>query len=394
MTPGPDTARRCSVAEFIAPIERVYPPETAESWDRVGLAVGDPDAGVGSVLLSVDVTDAVLAEAIELDAQLIISHHPLLLHGIHEVRLDQPKGRLVSELISNRVALYTAHTNADIGPGGTVDTLATVLALSDVRPLVPVPIRSLDKITTFVPDDHAESVLAALAGAGAGAIGDYDRCAFSTSGTGTFRPLPGADPFLGRVGKIERVAETRLEMIMDRADRRAVESALLSTHPYQTPAYDIVELVPLGDRTGLGRVGTVTRSGGSAETDPLTVGDFARRVAERVPCRTGGVRVSGDLDRLVRRVAVQAGAGDDLLDRARQAGVDLYLTSDLRHHPASEAVAWKNAPALIDIPHAAAEALWLPRLAELVGSATHPESGSAPKITVSRTITGPWQHYF
>ncbi len=332
---------------------------------------------------------------------MIISHHPLLLHGISAVRLDQPKGRLVSAMIMNRIALYTAHTNADIGPGGTVATLADVLGLTDVRPLVAVPVRPLDKITTFVPDDHAESVLAAMAAAGAGAIGEYDRCAFSAAGTGTFRPLPGADPFLGRVGEIERVAETRLEMIMDRTDRRAVETALLGVHPYQTPAYDIVELVPLHNstgpgRTGLGRIGTVTRSGGAAGTDPLTVGDFARRVADRVPCGTGGVRVSGDLDRPVRRVAVQAGAGEDLLDRARRAGVDLYLTSDLRHHPASEALAWNNAPALVDIPHAAAESLWLPRLAELLRTAlgSGSVSGAAPTVKISDVVTDPWRYRF
>lgn len=379
-----------TVAELIELLERAYPPETAESWDRVGLAVGDPDATVGSVLLTVDVTDGVVAEATERGASLIISHHPLLLRGINAVRADQPKGWLITTLIEHRIALYTAHTNADIAVDGTAAALADALGLINPRPLIikaiPSAARRLDKITVFVPDDPAEVLRQAMSEAGAGTVGDYDRCAFSVAGTGTFRPLPGADPFLGTVGEIERVAETRIEMIMDRDRRRAVQAALLATHPYETPAYDILELAELDtetDRTGLGRVGEVV---------PCTLGEFAARVAAQVNCGVGGVRVAGELDRPVRRVAVQAGAGDDLFDQARTSGADVYLTSDLRHHPAGEALAWTGAPALIDIPHAAAEALWLPRLAAVVTGVDDRQGRKPPTVFVSELRTDPWTH--
>ena len=381
-----------TVAELIRPVVRAYPPEVAESWDQVGLAVGDPDATVESVLLTVDVTDAVLAEAIRRGASLIISHHPLLLHGINAVRTDQPKGRLVARLLDHRIALYTAHTNADIAVDGTAATLAATLGLIEPRPLVDVsmPVTDaprLDKITVFVPGDHAEAVRQAMSAAGAGAVGDYDRCSFSVCGTSTFRPLPGAHPFLGTVGQIEQVAEARVEMIMERGRRPAVRGALLAAHPYETPAYDIVEVAGReaepGHRTGLGRVGDVS---------PCTLAEFAALVAERVACGVGGVRVAGEPDRRVRRVAVQAGAGDDLFDQARSSGADVYLTSDLRHHPASEALAWPGAPALIDIPHAAAESLWLPRLAEIISTvgAEDQQGRVPPAVFVSEVATDPW----
>lgn len=383
-----------TVAELIGPVERAYPPETAESWDQVGLAVGDLDTTVDSVLLTVDVTDAVLAEAISRGASLIISHHPLLLHGINAVRTDQPKGRLIATLIRHGIALYTTHTNADIAVDGTAATLAARLGLIEPRPLINIAIppldgHPLDKITVFVPDDHAAMLREAMSEAGGGAIGDYDRCAFSVAGAGTFRPLPGAHPFLGTVGEIEQVAETRIEMIMERRRRQSVRAALLAAHPYETPAYDIVEVAELdadpGLRTGLGRVGDVP---------PCTLAEFAALVADRVACGVGGVLVAGELERQVRRVAVQAGAGDDLFEQARASGADVYLTSDLRHHRASEALAWADAPALIDIPHAAAESLWLPRLAEIVTTvgAEDPQGRVPPAVFVSEVATDPWNH--
>ncbi len=381
--PGP------TVAELISRIEQAYPPSSAESWDQVGLSVGDPGARVEAVLLTVDVTPAVVAEAIGRGVGLIVSHHPLLLKGLHAVRADEPKGAMITELITHRIALYTAHTNADIAVDGTAAALAERLGLIDPRPLVPVEVGPLDKLTVSVPEHRAESLLAALSAAGAGAIGPYERAAFVTAGTGTFRPLPGAEPFLGRVGEIERVAETRLEMIMDRRRRRAVENALLRTHPYQTPAYDIVEVVtpspgPTGG-TGLGRVGAVT---------PCSLGEFAASVAARVPCGAGAVRVAGDPDRAVRTVALQAGAGDDLFDQARAAGADVYLTSDLRHHPASEALAWADAPALIDLPHSVAESLWLPRLAEVIidngAGKENAQDSRTPTVSISEVSTDPW----
>ena len=182
-------------------MDALYPPKTAQDWDAVGLVVGDRSARVDRVLYTVDVTSAVVAQARELGAQLIITHHPLLLRGVHSVSPDHPKGRLLTEMITGGIALLVAHTNADIPADGTVDALSAALGLQDRRPLIPVP-QQLDKIITFVPDDDAQRVIDALADAGAGSIGNYDRCAFTSSGVGTFRPLAGSQPHIGEHGVI------------------------------------------------------------------------------------------------------------------------------------------------------------------------------------------------
>lgn len=377
-----------AVEEFL---NRRYPQVTAQNWDRVGLVTGDRAQEIGRVLLTVDVTDAVIEQASEIGAELIIAHHPLLLRGIHAIDPADPKGRMLTRLIRGGIGLITAHTNADIPSGGVADALADALGLASTRPLVPSA-PGLDKIVSYVPNDHTETVIEALSDAGAGAVGAYDRCSYQTPGTGTFRPLAGSDPFLGASGEISQVAENRVEMIMPRDRRDRVRTALLSSHPYEEPAYDITEIAaPSGpertsvgpgnpDSSGLGRLGTIT---------PIRLGDFADRVANTLPATAGGVRVAGEPEQMVSTIAVQGGAGDDLLTTAHRLKADVYLTSDLRHHPATEAVARPDAPALIDVSHWAAEWTWLPVLKDqlLDGVA---ESQTSLSITVSQIRTDAW----
>lgn len=256
--------------ELVDLLDSWYPPESVEPWDRVGVVCGDPARTVARVLLSVDVTPEVVAQAIDLGADAIVAHHPLLLRGVHGIDPRHPKGRMVTDLVEHRIGLVCAHTNADIGPYGTVAALARALGLQDPHPLVP----------------------------------------------------RRDDP-----------------------------------------------------NSGLGRVGQVAAT---------TVRDFAALVAERLPRTAVGVRVAGELGRTVTTVAVQAGAGDDLFEQARLAGADLYLTSDLRHHPASEALAHPDAPALLDVSHWAAEWLWLPELKARLDEAIDAE------VEISELVTDPW----
>lgn len=269
------------VADIIDALERRYPAHLAESWDRSGLIVGDPEATVTSVLCSVDITDAIIDEACAVGADLIVTHHPLLLRGVTAIRRDQPKGRMVMRLIEAGIALYAAHTNADAAVGGVSDCLASAIGLRDIRPL----------------------------------------------------------------------------------------SAVMSTHA-AIP-------VPLAMGEGLGRVGVLP--------SPSTGRDVAGHLADVLPGTTTGVRFGGDPDRIIRTVAVLAGAGDSMLDTVRRAGVDLYVTSDLRHHPASEFLDWADGPGLIDVGHWAAEWLWLPRLQTDL-------SEDFPLLTtqVSTQCTDPW----
>jgi dinuclear metal center YbgI/SA1388 family protein len=354
-----------------------YPPSTADSWDAVGLVAGDPDQDVSKVMFAVDPVLPVAREAAEWGAQLLVVHHPLFLKGVHGVARTTPKGRTLGVLQDAGCALLTAHTNADQAVGGVSEALAHALGLIDVVPLTATSSEKLDKLTTYVPEADADRVRQALAAAGAGVIGDYDSASFSTRGEGRFRPLAGARPTIGEVGSLEVVDEVRIECVLPRAARARVVGALLAAHPYQEPAYDLVELADPGVAvTGSGRIGTV---------EPTTLGAFARRVADTLPHTAHGVRVGGDRDRVVRRVAVCGGAGDFLLDDVRRTDADVYVTSDLRHHPAGEFLE-QGGPALVDVAHWAAEWTWLPVVARKVTEVL----GDTVESRVSTTCTDPW----
>lgn len=354
-----------------------YPPATAESWDAVGLVLGDPEEEVTKVLFAVDPTEAVAAEAAEWGADLLVVHHPLFLKPVHGFAATTPKGRALHTLARAGCALLAAHTNADQAVGGVSEAMATALGLRHQRPLVPAPAGPLDKVTTYVPVDHAEQVRAALAGAGAGSIGDYDSCSFSTPGEGRFRPLEGASPTIGEVGRPEVVEEVRVEAVLPRRRRAEVVRALLAAHPYEEPAYDVVELADPGIAgTGTGRIGDV---------EPTTLSEFARSVAAALPSTAAGVRVAGDPERPVRRVALVGGAGDFLLDAMAGSDADVYVTSDLRHHPASEFLE-KGGPALVDVAHWAAEWTWLPVVEERLRA----RLGATVETRVSTLRTDPW----
>ena len=319
-----------SLQDVLAAFEELVSPSWAERGDPVGLVVGDPGdphVVVERVLFAVDPVEVVVREAAAIGAQLVVTHHPLLFRPVHTVAADAPKGRVIQALIRSGTALYCAHTNADAAPDGVSDALGAALGLEDRRPLVPAPDDPLDKLVTFVPRADADRLIDALAAAGAGRIGAYDRCAFSSDGTGTFRPLAGAHPAIGRVGRIETVSERRVEMVLRRSLRPAVVGALgrpirTSSRPSTSSSWGV---------RGWSRFGAVGRL---RSPEPLRV--FAERVANGLPATGGGIRVSGDLERAVATVAVMGGAGDSMLDEAMAAGVDAYVTSDLRHHPASE----------------------------------------------------------
>jgi dinuclear metal center YbgI/SA1388 family protein len=361
------------LSDVVAVLERLHPPVWAESWDAVGLVLGDPAAEVRRVLLAVDPVEAVAAQAVDGGHDLLITHHPLWLRGTTSMAATTPKGRLATRLVRAGCGLFVAHTNADVADPGVSDALAATLGLRDLRPLQPRPTDPLDKLVVFVPTGDAARLLDALAEAGAGQVGDYERCAWTTTGTGTFRPLPGASPAIGAVGRVETVEETRLELVLPRARRSRVLRALLSAHPYEEPAYDVLELAALDGGRGLGRVGELP--------EPLTLRALTERAAGVLPATVWGVRSAGDPDLVVRTLAVCGGSGDALLGAAARSGAQAYLTADLRHHPASEA---PEGLALLDAAHWATEWPWLAELAARLASEARLDT------TVSRIVTDPW----
>lgn len=264
-----------TVADVVAELERRYPPAWAEDWDRVGLVLGEPCAPVRRVLCVVDVVPETVAEALDAGVDMIVAHHPLLLRGVSSVAPTTFKGRIVHRLIKSDVALYVAHTNADVAVPGVSDALAARFGLTGLRPL--------------------------------------------------HRPAPGS------------------------------------------PAH--------GDGRGIGRIGELP--------EPMTLAELTRHAAAVLPATAWGVRAAGDPGRMVRTLAVSGGAGDGFLADATAAGVDAFLTADLRHHPAGEHLA-ADGPALLDAAHWATERPWLDDLAVLLREATGVET------LVSDLATDPW----
>jgi dinuclear metal center YbgI/SA1388 family protein len=331
---------------------------------------------VDSVTVAIDATAAVVAGVPE--RSLLLAHHPLLLRGVDTVAVSTPKGALVHDLIRTGRSLFTAHTNADAASPGVSDALAQAIGVSVDGVLEPVAAGpGLDKWVVYVPAENADAVREAMFGAGAGQIGDYSHCSWSVTGTGQFLPHDGASPAIGSVGTVERLAEDRVEVIAPALARGPVLAAMRATHPYEEPAFDVFELAELPGSVGLGRTATLA--------SPLPLRAFVSRVAAGLPATTWGVRAAGDPDAPVSRVALCGGSGDSLLDAVAAAGVDAYVTADLRHHPADEHRRASEV-ALVDVAHWASEFPWCAQAARMLTDRFGPQL----PVRVSTVRTDPW----
>ena len=365
-----------SLSDIVDVLDEAYPPRLAQSWDSVGLVCGDPADQVSEVTVAVDATPEVAAEVP--DDGLLLAHHPLLLRGVDTVAASTPKGWLVHRLIQSGRSLFTAHTNADSASPGVSDALAEALGVTVegvLSPLSDGP--ALDKWVVFVPVDNADAVCEAMFDAGAGRIGDYSHCSWSVTGTGQFLPHDGATPAIGSIGSVERVTEDRVEVIAPAAARPEVLTAMRAAHPYEEPAFDVFALAPLPGDVGLGRIGSLP------SPEPLRT--FASRVQRVLPATSWGVRVAGDPDAQVSRVAVCGGAGDSLLEDVAAADVDVYVTADLRHHPADEHRRASDV-ALVDVAHWASEFPWCGQAAGLLRA----RFSDSLTVRVSNIRTDPW----
>jgi dinuclear metal center YbgI/SA1388 family protein len=363
------------LADVIDVLDAAYPPHLAADWDSVGLVCGDPGEHVESVTIAVDATAAVVADVP--DRSLLLAHHPLLLRGVDTVSADTAKGALLHRLIRGGSALFTAHTNADAASPGVSDALADALGLTVEGVLSPAAGPALDKWVVYVPGQHADVVRKALFEAGAGHVGDYSHCCWSVEGIGQFLPHDGANPTIGRVGAVEQVREQRVEVIAQSRLRAAVLAAMRRAHPYEEPAFDVIELANLPSGVGIGRICSLPTP------EPLSA--FVSRVADALPPTSWGVRAAGDPAATVSRVALCGGAGDSLLDAVSAAGVQAYLTADVRHHPADEFLRRCDV-ALVDVAHWASEQPWCGQVARLLAQ----HFGDSLPVHVSAVRTDPW----
>ncbi len=312
------------VKDIAAAVNAIVPLKLAQDWDNVGLLVGDGQQNVKNILLTIDITADVAAEAKKLKTDLILSYHPLIWDGLKTVTSDGD-GRIVYELIRSGISVFSIHTALDTVSGGVNDALADIMSLQDVEPLgdyVANPAGDNYKLTVFVPLDSAEKVSNAIFEAGAGHIGNYSHCGFGTDGTGTFLPLQGAKPAIGKKGKFEKVREVRFESIVPAGKVAAVVTAMNKAHPYEMPAFDCYKLHDTDPKFGLGRIGKLEK--------PLTVDEIIQRVKKHTGAKAVGI--IGKDKRKVKKAAVCAGSCGKIISTVIAAGADLYLTGELKHH--------------------------------------------------------------
>ncbi|MBT8400006.1 MAG: Nif3-like dinuclear metal center hexameric protein [Rhodothermia bacterium] len=311
-----------TVKDIAAAIEEWAPRQTAQSYDNVGLQIGRPDREVQRILVALDVTPEVVAEAKDRGTDLIVTHHPLLFRPVKSLTPRSFVGGIALEIAEAGIALYAAHTNLDAARGGVSFALADRLGLNEVDFLAPLEDHVV-KLVTFVPASHAAEVRKAIAVAGAGVIGNYDACAFTSAGTGYFRPSEDSQPFIGEAsGEIQSAEEIRLEVQLPDWQLEGVLSALKVAHPYEEVAYDVYKVQQPYRDAGLGAVGHLT--------SPLETEEFLDHIANALDAPA--LRYSGGSASPILRVAVCGGSGSDLIGRAAAAGAQAFVTADVTYH--------------------------------------------------------------
>lgn len=366
------------VQTIINLVEQLAPKYIAEEGDNIGLQVGDPAADVHKILVTLDINSQVVEEAIREDVDMVVCHHPLIFKPLKSLRFDTPLGRNIAQLIGNSIAVYAAHTNLDSAQDGVNSLLAEKLGLQEVEVLAPSYTEKYCKIVVFVPQGHEDQVRDALAQAGAGWIGNYSHCTFQTSGTGTFKAGAGANPFIGKVGELERAQEYRLETIVPERAVGKVVKAMLKAHPYEEAAYDLYPLLNEGSSLGLGRIGKLPV--------PVTLGELVQQVKSTLGL--SNLRLGGDLESKIVKVALCGGSGAFLFHKSAFKGADVLLTGDIKYHEGQDILA--QGMSFIDAGHNGTERIIVPALANyLRGKAA--ESKLEVEIVESRINTDPFQ---
>jgi dinuclear metal center YbgI/SA1388 family protein len=350
------------VSEIAKALEPIAPLELAAEWDNVGLLVGDGASRVKKLLVCIDLTREVLAEAVRARAEMVLAYHPVIFKPISRVTAES--SAMVFEAVQRGIAIYAIHTAYDVVSGGTNDILAGVLGVVDPRPLEPVGGRQQCKIVVFVPPEDLSEIAQAAFSAGAGRIGNYHGCAFFTHGLGSYCAGEGSNPAFGEPGVHEMVEEIRLEVIAPPERAAKVCEAIASVHSYETPAIDVHPLAPISTDWGMGRSGPLRRSASlSTLVGRLKKATGVKRVLLARATSGAGARKG----HAVKRAACGAGSCGGLFRAAAKDGATLYVTGEMRHHDLLEATA--SGLNVVCLGHSNSERLVLPSLADRVASA-------------------------
>ncbi len=309
------------VSQIVDYLEDLFPPSIQEEYDNCGLLIGNKLDNVDAALVCLEITPDVIEEAKKSGCQMIISHHPLIFNGLKRLTGQNDTQRMVEDAIISRLNIYALHTNLDNSAQGLNQDLCRRLGV--VNPTVLQPKSSmLRKLVTFCPISHAERVRQSLFDAGAGKIGNYDSCSFTSDGTGTFRPLDEANPFVGVRGELHSEPEVKIEAIYPSYLELGILKSLFAAHPYEEVAYDILLLGNVAPYAGSGMIGTLEQ--------PTIARQFLQMIKEKLSIHC--LRYSGNDSRMIKKVALCGGAGNFLIPDALKAGADLFLTGDLKYH--------------------------------------------------------------
>ena len=326
-----------TVADITHYLETIAPLSLQESYDNAGLQTGHPLQEVNAILISLDVTEAVVDEAIAQGCNMIVAHHPVVFTGLKRLTGKTYTERIIIKAVRNNIAIYAIHTNLDNVETGVNAMIAEKLGLVHGRVLQPKP-GLLRKLVTFAPEAHAGEVRHALFQAGAGHIGNYDHCSFNVDGAGTFRADATANPFVGKRGEDHEEAETRIEVIYPQWAETAVLRALLKAHPYEEVAYDLYTLGNNHKGVGSGWIAELPQA--------MEESQFLAMVAGKMQAK--GVRYTALLGRDVKKVALCGGSGSFLIKDAIAAGADAFITADVKYHQFFDA---DGRILLVDIGH-------------------------------------------
>jgi len=307
-------------------IEEVAPLSLQESYDNAGLLVGDPQIEVNSVLISIDITEDVIEEAIHKKCNLIVSHHPLIFNGLKRLTGQNEVQRCVAKAIKNDISIYAAHTNLDNVLNGVSGKMAEKIGLKNIQILQPKE-NGLLKLITYVPSLYSDKIRKVLFEAGAGQIGNYDSCSFNAEGVGTFRAKENAQPFVGKIDELHSEPETRIEVVLPVYLKDRVLESLLKIHPYEEPAFDFIPLQNAWNQVGTGVTGELPNP-----EDELT---FLNRI--KIIFNISSIRHTNLLGKKIKRVALCGGSGSGFLPDAIQANADVFITGDFKYHEFFEA---------------------------------------------------------
>lgn len=325
------------IKDIAACIEEIAPLNYAEDFDNVGLLVGDFNTAVTGILVTLDTLESVVDEAIENKCNLIVSFHPILFSGLKKLNGKNYVERAVIKAIKNNIAIYAMHTALDNSFQGVNAKMCEVLELKNKKILIPKK-NTLKKLTTYAPIAAAEKVRQALFNAGAGTVGNYDHCSFNTEGYGTFKGNEISNPVYGEKGKLHLENETLIGVIFEKHKERNILSALFESHPYEEVAYEIVFLENTNQEIGLGMIGELAEE--KSETDFL---NFLKNTMN-----SKGIRHSELLGKPIKKVAVLGGSGSFAIEKAIEAGADIYVTADIKYHEFYKA---ENKLVIADIGH-------------------------------------------